>query len=140
METAGDVRGETLNGGLDTQLSRFPRQVGRSTPRSLGQTQRSGWAAIAGWVASNPFSKRSSWILPSWVAFARAIKSLQTYLPSFQSLYIPRVLFGLGHQTACDPKDCHDWLKRHRRSFLSSKILAMLEESSTDSVAAAIIN
>ncbi|CAK9084559.1 unnamed protein product [Durusdinium trenchii] len=25
-------------------------------------------------------------------------------------------------------QDCHDWLKRHRRSFLSSKILAMLED------------
>ena len=25
-------------------------------------------------------------------------------------------------------KDCHEWLKRHRRSYLSSKILAVLEE------------
>lgn len=27
-----------------------------------------------------------------------------------------------------DSQDCHEWLKRHRKSFLSSKIVAMLED------------
>lgn len=27
-----------------------------------------------------------------------------------------------------DSQECHDWLKRHRKSFLSSKIVAMLED------------
>ena len=40
-----------------------------------------------------------------------------------------------------ESQDCHEWLKRHRKSFLSSKIVAMLEaaESSKQQMVGGIV-